>query len=101
MRAGACVSVRARRRMRARVCAPERVRGERGAHTVMKRWLKSHYITNDLMLWTHNWLTIIHSKKLLFDAVDHRVRSFLKEGHNQVLNLVAMLLGHLVLGMLN
>jgi hypothetical protein len=40
VRAGACVRVRARRGMRARACAPERGRGEGGAHTVMKRWRK-------------------------------------------------------------
>ncbi len=54
-----------------------------------------------MMFWTYNWFVGIQSKKLLIYAVDHRVRSLLEGSHNQVLNLVTMLLGRLVLGMLN
>ena len=49
-RAGMCV--------RAGACgtrAPERVGWEGGAHTVKKRWQKSHHVTNDMMFWTYDW----------------------------------------------
>ena len=40
-------------------------------------------------------------KQLRLHAVDHLVRSLLEGGHNEHLNLVAMILGRLVLGIVN
>jgi hypothetical protein len=42
-----------------------------------------------------------HRHKVQLDAVDHLVGGLLEEGHNQTINLIAMLLDRLVLGLLN
>ena len=56
---------------------------------------------NDLMFGTYDWFSVSNTKKVLLDAVDHHVGGFLEEGHNQTINLIAMLLDRLVLGLLN
>ena len=78
------------------VCPPMGV-----AHTVLKRWRKSHHVTNDMMFGTYDWFSVSNTKKVQLDAVDHLVGGFLEEGHNQTINLIAMLLDRLVLGLLN
>jgi hypothetical protein len=86
---------------RARACAPPRARGGGRGRTILKRWRKSHHVTNDLMFETYDWFSVSNTKNVQLDAVDHLVGGFLEEGHNQIINPIAMLLDRLVLGLLN
>jgi hypothetical protein len=53
------------------------------------------------MLGTYDWFSVSNIKNVQLDAVDHLVGGFLEEGHNQIINPIAMLLDRLVLGLLN